>query len=131
MDKNGVPIYTGAAEQFDEWKERAINLFHSRAGSEGLQAATASALRGGLKDVAYEAVRKVEHKDLMTQDANGKPTIKGVEALIEHVRSSLQQEAPIRVAETFECVLRQVGVARFGREHGSLHCPTAQGVRQA
>ena len=94
MDKNGVPMYTGTAEQFDEWKERASDLFHSRAGNEGLQASTALALRGGLKDVAYEAVRKVDHKELMTVDCNGKPTIKGVEALIEYVRSSLQQEAP-------------------------------------
>ena len=98
MDKNGVPMYTGTAEHFDAWKEGASDLFHSRAGNEGLQASTALALRGGLKDVAYEAVRKVDHKELMTVDGNGKPTIKGVEALIEYVRSSLQQEAPIRVA---------------------------------
>ena len=116
MDKNGVPIYSGAAEQFDEWKERANDLFHSRAGNEALQAATALALRGGLKDVAYEAVRKVDHKELMTVDGNGKPTIKGVEALIEHVRSSLQQEAPIRVAETFELVFYDKSVWRGSGE---------------
>ncbi len=43
--------------------------------------------------MAYEAVRKVDHKELITVDANGKPTIKVVEALIEYVRSSFQQEA--------------------------------------
>ena len=116
MDKNGVPMYTGTAEQFDEWKERASDLFHSRAGNEGLQASMALAFRGGLKDVAYEAVRKVDHKELMTVDANGKPTIKGVETLIEYVRSSLQQEAPIRVAETFELAFYDKSVWRSSSE---------------
>ena len=124
-----MPIYSGAAEQF-EWKARANDLFHSRAGNEPLQAATALALRGGLKDVAYEAVRKVDHKELMTVDGNGKPTIKGVEALIEHVRPSLQQEVPIRVAETFELVFYD-SMEEFGRKHGCLHRSTAQRVRQA
>ncbi len=112
MDKNGVPVYTGAAEQFDGWKERAINLFHSRADSESPQAATALALRGGLKDIVYEAVRKVDHKDFMTVDGNGMRTMKGVEALMEHFRSSLQEEAPIRVAETCEFVFYDKSVWR-------------------
>ncbi len=38
LDRNGIPIYTGAAEYFDEWKERAYDLYYSRAGNEGLQA---------------------------------------------------------------------------------------------
>ena len=74
-------------------------------------------------------MRKVDHKELMTVDGNGKPTMKGVEVLIEYVRSSLQQGAPIRVAETFELVFYdQVGLAQFEREHGRLYCSEAQRV---
>ena len=64
--------------------------------------------------MAYEAVRKVDHKELMTVDGSGKPTINGVEALIEYVRSSLQQEAPIRVA--FELVFYDKSVWRNSSE---------------
>ncbi len=46
LDRNGVPAYTGAAEYFDEWKERALDLFHSRSGQDSLQASSALALRG-------------------------------------------------------------------------------------
>ncbi len=57
LDRNGVPIYTGTAENFDEWREKALDLFWRRAGNEGFQGSTARALRGGLRDIAYEAVR--------------------------------------------------------------------------
>ena len=104
LDRNGVPVYSGTAENFDEWKERALDLFHSRQGQDSLQASTALALRGGLRDVAYEAARKIRHNELMTVDKDKKPTPLGVDALIEYVRATLQQEKPIRVTETFELV---------------------------
>eukprot|EP00969_Alexandrium_andersonii_P193389 8541066-Alexandrium_andersonii.AAC.1 len=56
LDRYGVPSFKGEAEFFDERRERSIDLFYSRTGD--LQAATAISLRGGLKDVAYEAARK-------------------------------------------------------------------------
>ena len=59
LDRNGVPVYAGTAEHFDEWKERALDLYHSRAGQDSLQASTALALRGGLRDIAYESARKI------------------------------------------------------------------------
>ena len=117
LDRNGVPVYSGTAEHFDEWKERAMDLYHGRSGQDSLQASTALALRGGLRDIAYESARKIPHDELMTLDANTKkPLPKGVEALIEYVRAALQQETPIRVAETFELVFYERTVWRDNKE---------------
>ena len=116
LDRNGVPVYAGTAEQFDEWKERALDLFHSRTGQDSLQASTALALRGGLRDIAYEAARKIPHNELMTLDKDKKPTPHGVDALIEYVRAALQQEKPIRVTETFELVFYDRTVWRASSE---------------
>jgi hypothetical protein len=116
LDRNGVPVYAGTAESFDEWRERALDLFHSRAGQDSLQGSTALALRGGLRDIAYEAARKIPHNELMTLTDDKKPTQKGVDALIEYVRAALQQETPIRVAETFELVFYDRTVWRLGNE---------------
>ena len=112
-----MPVYAGTAEQFDEWKERALDLYHNRAGQDSLQASTALALRGGLRDIAYESARKIPHDELMTLDASTKkPVSRGVEALIEYVRAALQQETPIRVAETFEQVFYDRTVWRANTE---------------
>ncbi len=116
LDRNGVPAYAGTAEHFDEWKERALDLFHSRCGQDSLQASTALALRGGLRDITYEAARKIPHKDLMTSESNNKPTLKDMEALIDHVRQALQQETPIRVTETFGLVFYNRAVWRTSTE---------------
>ena len=77
LDRNGVPVYAGTAESFDEWRERALDLFHSRAGQDSLQASTALALRGGLRDIAYEAARKIPHIELMTLADDNKTHAEG------------------------------------------------------
>jgi hypothetical protein len=59
LDRNGVPIYAGAADYFDEWQEQAYDLFHNRSGNDNLQGSTEVALRRGIRDVAYEAARRV------------------------------------------------------------------------
>ncbi len=75
LDRNGMPVYAGTAESFDEWRERALDLFHSRAGQDSLQGSTALALHGGFRDIAYKARN------------DKKPSQKGVDALIEYVRA--------------------------------------------
>ena len=116
LDRNGVPVYSGTAENFDEWKERALDLFHSRQGQDSLQASTALALRGGLRDIAYEEARKILHNELMTLDKDKKPTPLGVDALIEYVRAALHQEKPILVTDTFELVFYDRTVWRASSE---------------
>ncbi len=94
-----------------------MDLYHTWAGQDSLQASTALALRGGLRDIAYESARKIPHDELMTLDASTKkPVPRGVEALIEYVRAALQQETPIRVAETFEQVFYDRTVWRASTE---------------
>ena len=63
LDRKGVPMYNGAVDLYDEWRERALYLhYYARAGNESLQMSTALALRGGLRDIAYEAAKKTPHK---------------------------------------------------------------------
>eukprot|EP00971_Amphidinium_carterae_P200765 3983905-Amphidinium_carterae.2 len=54
--RNDVPIYAGEAELWDEYKERAIDLYHGRQGEESKQKTTTLHLRAGLRGLAYEAV---------------------------------------------------------------------------
>ena len=61
-DRYGVPQYAGASDQFEEYKERAWDLWYGRAGQDALQSATPVHLRAGLSSSAWEAVRKSEHK---------------------------------------------------------------------
>ena len=90
LDRYGVPTYKGEAEFFDEWQERSIDLFYARTGEQ--QATTAITVRGGLQDVAYEAARKIDHQKLITKDSAGKPSVAGLQHLVEVVREALQQE---------------------------------------
>ena len=95
LDRNGVPIYSGAPDHFDEWRERALDLWWSRAGTPQ-QASVPILLRGGLRDLAYEAARNVPHDKLVPQDAaetNVSPK-DGLDLLIETVRAALQPERP-------------------------------------
>jgi hypothetical protein len=71
LDRNGVPQYSGASEHFNEYVERAWDLFYGREGKNSEQAATALHLRSGLSGPAYEAVRKVAHSELTTVDEEG------------------------------------------------------------
>ena len=41
----------------------------------------------------------------MTLDTSGRPTVNGVDNLVENVRSALQQETPINIAAAFVLVL--------------------------
>ena len=116
LDRNGVPIFAGSTDLFDEWCERARDLWYARTGNDSLQASTALALRGGLRDVAYEAAKKIPHKALMTRASDDTPTVDGVEELIEAVRVAIQQEKPVRVSETFESVFYDKAVWRSPKE---------------
>merc|ERR1712194_33735 len=55
--------------------------------------------------MGYEASRKATHEDLRTELKACEPSIDGVEYLIECVKEALQQEKPVREAETFDMVL--------------------------
>ena len=89
LDKAGVPTYKGEPEYFDEWCERARDLWFTRAGQPAYQSSTALALRGGLRGTAYEAARKATHEDLRTELKAGEPSIDGVEYLIECVNGGV------------------------------------------
>ncbi len=52
----------------------------------------------------------------MTLDADNKPVVKGVENLIEIALQVLQQDAPIRVSETFELLFYDKSVWRVPSE---------------
>ena len=47
-DRHGVPQFSGDPEMFEEYQERAWDLWHGREGQESLQLATAVHLRAGL-----------------------------------------------------------------------------------
>ena len=129
LDRNGVPVYAGTAEHFDEWKERALDLYHSRAGQVSLQASTALALRGGLRDIAYESARKIPHDELMTLDASTKkPVSRGVEALVEYVRAALQQETPYELRRPLS---RCSTTAPFGGPARRAWLPTSSEGRES
>ena len=93
LDRNGVPIYNGNAETFDAWQERALDLLHCRAGNHNLQASTAIALRGGLRDTASDAARKIPHGELPAWTGAGDTavpkTASGVDTLIGTVKTML------------------------------------------
>ena len=99
-DRYGVPQYAGDVESFEEYTERAWDLFHGREGSDS-QAATAIHLRSGLTGPAYEAVRKLDHAKLKTVDGNGKATMAGMELLIQTLKDNIAAEVPVKISELF------------------------------
>lgn len=99
-DRYGVPQYSGDVEGFEEYTERAWDLFHGREGLDS-QAATPIHLRSGLTGHAYEAVRKLDHSKLKTVDANGKATQAGMELLIQTLKENIAAEAPVKISELF------------------------------
>eukprot|EP00435_Cladocopium_sp_Y103_P062124 s1878_g23.t1 len=111
-DRYGVPQYGGEVELFEEYEERAMDLYYGREGQEALQKATAIHLRAQLTGSAYEAVRKIPHQKLRTSDAEGKPTTKGVTLLLSTLREQIAQEAPVRVNELFLDYFYSAGVWR-------------------
>ena len=71
VDRYGVPQYSGDSDLFEEYCERAWDLWHGREGQTGLQVASAVHLRAGLSGAAYDAVRKLGHDKLKTKDGEG------------------------------------------------------------
>jgi hypothetical protein len=100
-DRYGVPQYAGASDQFEEYKERAWDLWYGRAGQDALQSATPVHLRAGLSSSAWEDVRKLEHTKLITKDAEGKPTTEGMDLLLETLKSTIADEVPVKINELF------------------------------
>ena len=100
-DRYGVPQYDGQPDAFEEYQERAWDLFHGRDGSDQLQVATAVHLRAGLTLAAYEAVRKISHDKLKNKDSQGKATTAGVQLFLETLRENIAAEAPLKVGELF------------------------------
>ena len=84
-----------------EYVERAWDLYHSRSGSDQTQLATAVHLRSGLTGSAYEAVRLLKHTDLMTEDAQKKPTAKGTQLLLDTLKEAIAAEQPVKINELF------------------------------
>ena len=101
VDRYGVPQYRGDPEAFEEYQERAWDLYHGREGSEQLQLATAVHLRSGLQGAAYEAVRKLSHDKLKTRDSDGKVTDAGVKLLLGTLKEVIGAEAPVKTNELF------------------------------
>eukprot|EP00971_Amphidinium_carterae_P313018 6220439-Amphidinium_carterae.1 len=101
QDKHGVPQYQGNPELWQGYVERAKDLFYARIGKEE-QAVTALHLRAGLRGVAYESVRGLAHDELITRNAENKPTIQGVELLLRTLEAAIAKEKPLRIQERFE-----------------------------
>ena len=101
VDRHGVPQFTGDPELYDEYEERAWDLWHGRDGQPALQAATAVHLRAGLSGPAYEAVRKMEHSRIKTKDADGNPTDKGLKTFLDALRTAIAAVKPVRINELF------------------------------
>ena len=119
FDCTGVPVYDGTPSLFDEYRERCWDLYYGRSGQDSLQAATPIHLRAGTRGTAYDAVRDIGHKDLVTLSPSGKPLPKGMETYLEQVRRALDREAPIRATETFDKVFYAKAVWRD--PHESMH----------
>ena len=100
-DRNGVPQYDGDPELFDEYEERAWDLWHGREGQDSLQMATPVHLRSGLSATAYEAVRKLEHKTLKTKDSKGSPSEEGMKFFLKTLKDAIAAEQPVKINEVF------------------------------
>lgn len=105
IDKFGVPHFGGKAEDFDEYCERAWDLFYGRQGNASMQAATALNLRSALTDTAYQSARGITHADLLVQaDKDGVVPETAVKRLLEVMKADLVHEKPTRAAELFDKV---------------------------
>ena len=101
VDRYGVPQYSGDSDLFEEYCERAWDLWHGREGQTGLQVASAVHLRAGLSGAAYDAVRKLGHDRLKTKNEKGDPTEDGMKLLLDTLKESIASEVPVRVNELF------------------------------
>eukprot|EP00434_Breviolum_minutum_P008081 symbB.v1.2.007126.t1/scaffold435.1/size205859/1 len=99
--RNGAPSCLRQTELFEEYVERAWDLYFGREGQESLQATTPLHLRAQLSSTAYEAVRKLDHSKLRTTTSEGKPTQDGMKLFLKTLKEAIAQEAPVRVNELF------------------------------
>ena len=100
-DRHGVPQFSGDPEMFEEYQERAWDLWHGREGQESLQLATAVHLRAGLSGAAYEATRKIEHSKMKTKDEKGVPTDEGLRHFLAVLKTAIAAVEPVKVNELF------------------------------
>ena len=98
-DRYGVPQCDGDPATFEEYQERAWDLYHGRKGSDQLQMATPLHLRAGLTGTAYEAVRGLQHDKLKTKTTDGKPTDCGMKLMLQTLKVNIAAEAPVKVNE--------------------------------
>ena len=101
VDRYGVPQYGGESDLFEEYCERAWDLWHGREGQSNLQLSAAVHLRAGLTGAAYDAVRKLPHNLLKTKDDKGEPNDKGMHLLLGTLKETIASEVPVRVNELF------------------------------
>ena len=101
VDRHGVPQYAGEPELYDEYEERSWDLWHGREGQDALQAVTAVHLRAGLTGTAYEAVRKLDHKEIKTKDGEGRPTFQGLTHFLKVLKDSIAVVKPVKINELF------------------------------
>ena len=87
VDRYGVPQYNGEPELYEDYAERAWDLFHGREGNQ--QAATPVHLQAGLFGAAYDAVRKRGHAELKTRDAEGAPAEERMQLLLKTLKNEL------------------------------------------
>ena len=116
VDRFGVPQYNGEPELYEEYAERAWDLWYGREGSEATQSSTPIHLRSGLTGPAYDAVRKLSHADLIAKDSDGKPSTKGIQLLLKTLRESIDHEKPVKTNELFFTVFYSPTVWRFQSE---------------
>ena len=100
-DRYGVPQYAGETELFEEYVERAWDLYYGGEGQDSLQVSTPLHLRAQLSSTAYESVRKLDHSKLRTTTSEGRPTLDGMKLLLKTLKEGIAQEAPVRVNELF------------------------------
>ncbi|CAE7548475.1 RE2, partial [Symbiodinium necroappetens] len=109
-------LCVGEPELYEEYAERAWDLYYGREGNDGQQAASPVHLRAGLGGVAYEAVRKLTHSELMTKDAQGKPMEKGMKLLLTTLKENIGPEKPVKVNELFFVAFYSPSVWRMQSE---------------
>ncbi|CAK0817420.1 unnamed protein product [Prorocentrum cordatum] len=121
LDRNGVPQYAGQPEYFNEYEERAWDLYRGRTGEKSKQAATALHLRSGLSGPAYEAVRKLKHEELIATDESGESRQDGLALFLTTLKKEVQDIAPVRSTEIIDKALYGSSVWRDRNESMAIY----------
>ena len=128
VDRFGVPQYHGDPDQFEEYCERAWDLWYGRQGTE-TQAATTVHLRSGRQGPAYESVRLLKHDKLITKDAQGKATEAGLKLFLHTLQESIAAEAPVKVNELFfQAFYSPGGLEEEYRDDAAVHHTAGAGL---